>query len=156
MKKAGLLALRGTAVRLRPAVCRMLPDGALLPSIDDDWYVESLAPPKGVVRAHNQATGHFVDLSEDNVYEYRNRGVLVLKQQLTLFGRQVLNDPVPDPRARYVAPVLRSRSLELPAAAPPMPAECGIDGRVVLGAFLLGWALAASTRPQSRRRTRRR
>jgi hypothetical protein len=109
MKRQGLRELIGKTIKLRPAVRRRWLDGSDLPSIDDDWFVTRSFTPNAVVRAVNSTTGHFIDLSHDNVYEFREPNFVVLKEQLTLRGINVDRDPLPDPRARYTPPVLRIR-----------------------------------------------
>jgi hypothetical protein len=109
MKRTGLRSLIGQVVKLRPAVRRVDFDGTLLPSIDDDWRVHATSQPNAVVELHNLATGHFLPLGPDNVFEFRSPKTLVLKEQLTLFGRDIIRDPLPDPRARYSPPGVRSR-----------------------------------------------
>jgi hypothetical protein len=62
-----------------------------------------------VVEIHNLPTGYVVELSRDNVYEFRTPNILVLKEQITFTPNGLIRDPLPDPRARYARPRLRSR-----------------------------------------------
>lgn len=109
MKRTGLRSLIGQVVKVRPAVRRVDSDRTLLPSIDDDWRVHATSEPNAVVELHNLATGHFLPVGPDNVFEFRSPRTLVLKEQITLFGRDIIRDPLPDPRARYRTPRVRSR-----------------------------------------------
>lgn len=110
MKNSGLLELVGKLVRVRPAVKRQLGDGTLLPSIEDDWRVEKDLSGEAVVVMHNLPTGYVVPLWRDGVFEFREPNTLVLKEQITFVaGAGLLRDPLPDPRARYTPPALRSR-----------------------------------------------
>lgn len=101
MNRKGLAGLHGRTIRLRPLPRRFDKRLGWLPSIDDAWRLERTTVSKAPVRASNLATGHFIDLSADNVFEFREPDVVVLKSQLTLTARQVLAEPLPDPRARY-------------------------------------------------------
>ena len=156
MNREGLRLLRGRVVKLRPAVQRLLPSGLFLPSIDDDWFVEHAPPANGVVRVHNQATGHFVDLGTDNVYEFRGPDNLVLKEQLTLSGRDVLRDPLPDPRFRYTCPMLRSRVDERPTSLPAVTTGPSWGPVLAIGAVIGPLGLASTGSSPGGRSARRR
>jgi len=107
MKTSELKKLVGSIVRVRPPVRRVEIncDGRSareLPSTDYDWKVEAPFDQRAVIRIHCLATGHFVELGGDGVYEFRLPNFLILKFQLALTNdRRVLREPLPDPRARY-------------------------------------------------------
>lgn len=104
MNRRELRAMNGRTVHIRPQVQRRSPDGQWLRSIDDEWTVDALVDKQNVViRLHNIATGHFVDFYTDSVYEYREPGVVVLREQLTLVGRAVEREPLADQRLAYAA-----------------------------------------------------
>lgn len=124
MNRRKLAGLHGKAVRIRPIPKRFDPRLGWLAPVEDHWSVQAPSAAQGPIRATNQATGHFVDLSSDNVYEFREPDILVLKTQLTLTGRGLFSDPLPDPRTRYVAPKLQAQSVRSGnvSRTPPKPA----------------------------------
>jgi len=135
MNRKNLRGLHGKTVRLRPIPRRFDSRLGWLPPVEDHWRIEAPKANAAAVRASNLATGHFIDLSSDNVFEFREPDFIVLKAQLTLTARQVLSDPLPDPRARYMAPMPRI----LPRRAPrPIPASSSVSpfGALVLGVGL--------------------
>lgn len=107
MKKSELKKLIGSIIKPRPPVRRVEVgfDGRghrILPCVDYNWEVEVSPNPKTAIRIHCLATGHFVDLGNDGVYESRRPNFLILKFQLTMTNdRRVLMEPLPDPRTRY-------------------------------------------------------
>ena len=124
MNRKKLASLHGKAVRLRPIPRRFDHQLGWLRPIEDYWSVQAPHSGGSPLRATNQATGHFVDLSSDNIYEFREPDILVLKTQLTLTGRGLFSDPLPDPRTRYVAPKLQAQSVRSRnvSRTPPKPA----------------------------------
>jgi hypothetical protein len=91
-------------VKIRPPVNRRFPSGQWLESVDDDWRIDGQGYGQGaVVRLHNQATGHFVDIYPDGVQEFREPGLLILKEQLAMVGRTVQREALPDLRLAYAA-----------------------------------------------------
>jgi hypothetical protein len=142
MNRKKLRGLHGMTVRLRPLPRRFDERLGWLTAIDDRWRIEAPRSPSHLIRAINQATGHFVDLSPDNVFEFREPDMIVLKTQLTLTDRQVLSEPVPDPRAPYQPAVPIVSPLRLPST--PATSADRI-GALLLGVGL-GLALATARR----------
>lgn len=103
MNKRALRAMDGRVVHLLPAVQRRQPNGDWLPTLDDEWRIEtfSVVPPV-VVRLNNLATGHFVDVYPDGVLEFRYPDSLVLREQLTIRGLKILRTPLPHPSLAYL------------------------------------------------------
>lgn len=104
MRKKGLRDLIGSTVVLRPSVQRMPRPGVFLKEVQDKWLVGEPRDNGGVVSLRNVSTGHRFDLGADNVFEYRSSGHVILKVQLTLTPREIVQDPLPDSRARFRPP----------------------------------------------------
>jgi hypothetical protein len=125
MNRKQLDRLHGKPVRIRPIPKRFDHQLGWLTPIEDYWDIQAPEPRVRPPRATNQATGHFIDLTSDNVYEFRNPDLLILKTQITLTGRGLFSDPLPDPRARHAAPKLQVKSVGSRAVSrtPPRPAS---------------------------------
>ena len=96
----------GDSFRLRPIPARVRPDGSSLPLSDDKWLLEAVTSEPRGVHLINKATGHSVHLQMDNLREFHNPDVLVLRCVLTIKGDQIAIEPSlrptsPIPISRY-------------------------------------------------------
>jgi predicted RNA binding protein YcfA (HicA-like mRNA interferase family) len=81
-----------------PTVRRVWEDGTVLPPMDDDWRVARPTKKGAVVRLENVHTGHFIELSPDDINDFA-AGYLILTTQLTLTRWHVLQHPLAGPRS---------------------------------------------------------
>ena len=92
-------------MQIQPVAHRLDDAGKLLPSIDDDWVVESVTDDDMTIS--NPRTGHLVLLGLDHIYSYTSNpgrkdgglkfGFLMLKVQLTLKRHEVIVRPTVRP-----------------------------------------------------------
>jgi hypothetical protein len=101
MKKTELRKMIGRTVKVRPPVLARLDDGTRIQAPDREWLVESPMKRWAVVSIRNLATGHVWDLGSENVYKFEAPNIIVLKGQLTIDGRSLEWEILPDPRERY-------------------------------------------------------
>ena len=82
----GSIGLRPLPIRLRTET------GEVLPPLDWKWTLLRIEGRK--VQLNNIATGHVVQVANDNIREYRTPDFLLLRCQLTLTERDVLIEPL--------------------------------------------------------------
>ena len=112
LKRDQLKKTVGMRMQLQPVAHRLDDAGYILPQIDDDWIVESVA--EDAVKISNPRTGLFTSLGFDHIYSYTSNpgrveggakfGFLMLKVQLTLKRHEIIvrptlrpGEPVPPP-----------------------------------------------------------
>src|ERR1700744_984403 len=102
----------GMRVLFEPPVCHLDDTGHVLPELQEDWLVESIAADD-TIKLRNLVSGHVTELGKDHIYDFRSDtsrpkdgakyGFLILKVQIFVRGHAIPLRPNSRPGER-VAP----------------------------------------------------